>query len=289
MGCRPADRPPGEERLAPVRFTIVTPVLNGMPWLPEAVSSVARQRDDADFEIEHIVFDGGSTDGSREWLVGHPELGCELRFQPDHGQTDALVVGFDAARGELLGWLNADDVLEPGTLKTVHDLFAESPDVVMVSGACLFIDLNGRVIGAMATPLTPSFEGLVQTRINPPRSLDQAGSSRTLRRSAGSRAGSVSGPSTSQVGAHGPGVCPGGLESTPPQRHGLAKPGGGGVVSNALLPAGTEPAAWHPPSGQADDPGHRSRLIKCRGRSANSRALTWSHLIAGDCSQSCKR
>jgi glycosyltransferase involved in cell wall biosynthesis len=152
-----------------VRFTIVTPVLNGMPWLPEAVSSVARQRDDADFEIEHIVFDGGSTDGSREWLVGHPELGCELRFQPDHGQTDALVVGFDAARGELLGWLNADDVLEPGTLKTVHDLFAESPDVVMVSGACLFIDLNGRVIGAMATPLTPSFEGLVQTRINPPQ------------------------------------------------------------------------------------------------------------------------
>jgi len=152
-----------------VRFTIVTPVLNGMPWLPEAVGSVARQRGDADFEIQHLVLDGGSTDGSREWLVGHPELGCELRFQPDRGQTDALAVGFDAAKGELLGWLNADDVLEPGTLKTVHDLFVESPDVAMVSGVCLFIDSAGRVIGAMATPLTPSFEGLVQTRMNPPQ------------------------------------------------------------------------------------------------------------------------
>lgn len=152
-----------------MRFTVVTPVLNGMPWLPEAIGSVARQRADADFAIEHIVFDGGSTDGSREWLLGHPELGFDLRLQADHGQTDALSVGFDAAKGELLGWLNADDVLEPGTLKTVHDLFAESPDVVMISGVCLFIDPDGRVNGAMPTPLTPSYEGLIQTRMNPPQ------------------------------------------------------------------------------------------------------------------------
>jgi glycosyltransferase involved in cell wall biosynthesis len=152
-----------------VRFTIVTPVLNGMPWLPEAIGSVARQRDTADFELEHIVLDGGSTDGSREWLSAHPELGCDLRFQADHGQADALATGFEAATGELLGWLNADDVLEPGTLKTVHDLFVASPEVVMVSGVCLFIEVDGRISGAMATPRTPTFDGLVQTRINPPQ------------------------------------------------------------------------------------------------------------------------
>lgn len=152
-----------------MRFTIVTPVLNGMPWLPKAIGSIARQRDGADFEIEHIVLDGGSTDGSREWLTEHPELGCDLRFQADHGQTDALVAGFGAARGQLLGWLNADDILEPGTLKAIHDLFVESPDVVMISGVSLFIDPTGRVIGAMATPKTPSSQGLVQTRINPPQ------------------------------------------------------------------------------------------------------------------------
>jgi glycosyltransferase involved in cell wall biosynthesis len=152
-----------------VRFTIVSPVLNGMPWLPEAITSVARQRDAGGLEVEHIVLDGGSTDGSREWLTAHPELGCDVRFQPDDGQSDALANGFNAATGELLGWLNADDVLEPGTLKRVHDVFAESPDVVMVSGACLFIEADGRIRGAMATPRTPSFDGLVQTRINPPQ------------------------------------------------------------------------------------------------------------------------
>jgi glycosyltransferase involved in cell wall biosynthesis len=158
-----------EETLASVRFTIITPVLNGMPWLPQAVASVALQRDVADFEVEHIVLDGGSTDGSREWLLAHPELECDLRFQPDHGQTDALAIGFAMAKGELLGWLNSDDVFEPGTLKIVHDLFAGQPDVVMVSGVCLFIDTEGRVTGAMPPPLTPTTEGLVQTRINPPQ------------------------------------------------------------------------------------------------------------------------
>ncbi|HEX7497641.1 MAG TPA: glycosyltransferase family 2 protein [Candidatus Limnocylindrales bacterium] len=162
-------QPGKEERTASVRFTIVTPVLNGMPWLPEAIGSVSSQRESVGFEIEHIVLDGGSIDGSREWLLGHPELGCDLRFQADHGQTDALSSGFGAAKGELLGWLNADDILEPGTLQTVHDLFAASPDVMMISGACLFIDPAGRVIGAMATPPNPTLEGLVQTRINPPQ------------------------------------------------------------------------------------------------------------------------
>lgn len=150
-----------------MRFTIVTPVFNGMPWLPEAVNSVARQRPSVD--IEHLVFDGGSTDGSREWLASHPELGCDLRFEHDHGQTDALIKGFDQAGSELLGWLNADDVLEPGALSRVHDVFAANPDVVMISGACLFIDGTGRILGAMATPPDPTFRGLLTARINAPQ------------------------------------------------------------------------------------------------------------------------
>jgi GT2 family glycosyltransferase len=150
-----------------VRFTMVTPVLNGMPWLPAAIASVARQRDDVDFEIQHLVLDGGSTDGSREWLTEHPELGCDLRFQADEGQADALAAGFGLADGELLGWLNSDDLLEPGTLETVHDLFVDRPDTVMISGACLFIDSDDRVIGAMPTPGDPTYRGLVHTRRNP--------------------------------------------------------------------------------------------------------------------------
>lgn len=152
-----------------MRFSIVTPVLNGMPWLPQAIASVARQRDDADLDLEHLVLDGGSTDGSREWLQSHPEFGCHLRFEADHGQTDALARGFSEASGELFGWLNADDILEPGALGRVHDVFVHHPDAVMVSGACLFIDPDGRIVGAMEPPRAPSFDGLIRIRMNPPQ------------------------------------------------------------------------------------------------------------------------
>jgi len=152
-----------------VRFTIVSPVLNGMPWLPEAMTSVARQREGLDFELEHIVLDGGSTDGSREWLQAHPELGCKLVFETDGGQTAALRAGFEQATGDLFGWLNSDDILEPGALETANEIFTAQPDVVMVSGTCLFIDADGKVMGAMATPPVPTFDGLVRTRVNPPQ------------------------------------------------------------------------------------------------------------------------
>ena len=150
-----------------MRFTIVTPVLNGMPWLPESIASVARQRPSVD--LQHIVLDGGSTDGSRDWLSSHQDLGYELHLEPDDGQTDALIKGFARATGELCGWLNADDVIEPGTLHRVHDLFESNPDVVMISGACLFIDQTGRVEGAMAVPGDPTFQGLLSVRENPPQ------------------------------------------------------------------------------------------------------------------------
>lgn len=150
-----------------MKFTIVSPVLNGMPWLPEAIGSVARQREAAALELEHLVFDGGSTDGSREWLESNEGLGYKLFLEPDDGQTAALRKGFERASGELLGWLNADDVLEPGALEAAHDVLVSGPDVVMVSGACLFIDVAGSITGVMPTPPVPTFDALVRTRFNP--------------------------------------------------------------------------------------------------------------------------
>jgi GT2 family glycosyltransferase len=90
-------------------------------------------------------------------------------FEPDAGQTAALRAGFDHATGELFGWLNSDDVLEPGALATVQEVFATQPDVVMVSGVSLFIDTDGKVFGAMATPPVPTYAALVRTRLNPPQ------------------------------------------------------------------------------------------------------------------------
>jgi glycosyltransferase involved in cell wall biosynthesis len=82
------------------------------------------------------VFDGGSTDGGVEWLREHATLGYEAVIDPDGGQTDALINGFTRATGDILGWLNADDVLEPGALERVAQAFAADPGLVMVTAAC---------------------------------------------------------------------------------------------------------------------------------------------------------
>ncbi|HEX7490425.1 MAG TPA: glycosyltransferase family 2 protein [Candidatus Limnocylindrales bacterium] len=147
-----------------MRISIVTPVLNGMPWLPEAVESVARQLEDV--EVEHLIRDGGSTDGSREWLIEHAGLGYQLVMEKDAGQTDALAIGFDNATGDIFGWLNADDVLEPGALKHVTRAFEANPDAAIVSGSCLLIDPDGAILGAILTPPKPELEELLRHPTN---------------------------------------------------------------------------------------------------------------------------
>lgn len=133
-----------------MKFSIVTPVRNGMPWLPACVASVAAQR--ADVELEHLILDALSTDGTREWLEANQHLGYRFASERDAGMTDALIKGFAATSGEILGWLNADDLFEPGALRTVASVFAERPSAAMVGGVCLVIDETGKIIGTFTTP-----------------------------------------------------------------------------------------------------------------------------------------
>lgn len=148
-------------------FTIVTPVYNGMPWLPEAVRSVAAQRQSSGFGLEHLVIDGGSDDGSREWLGANQDLGYIPIFEPDQGQTDALIKGFSRATGNILAWLNADDILECGALARVAATFEANPGAVLVSGVCLLIDSGGAIRSLIPTPPVASFEGLRLDQANP--------------------------------------------------------------------------------------------------------------------------
>lgn len=138
-----------------------------MPWLPECVESVAAQR--ADVDVEHLVFDGGSTDGSREWLRENSSLGYAAVFEVDSGQTDALRTAFARATGEVFGWLNADDVLERGTLRRVKSALESDPDLVLVGGCCLVIDNAGDYIGLIGAPRHDDFQGLLSHIDNPPQ------------------------------------------------------------------------------------------------------------------------
>lgn len=150
-----------------MRFSIVTPVRNGMPWLPECVASVQAQR--ATVDVQHLILDGGSTDGSRAWLREHAGGGVEVFEEPDDGQTDALIRGFSRASGEIFGWLNADDLLEPDALARVDRAFLDNPDAVAVSGTCLVIDPLGSVIDTIPVPPDLSVDGLLNSPWNPPQ------------------------------------------------------------------------------------------------------------------------
>jgi len=136
-----------------------------MPWLPQAVESVERERHSVD--LQHIILDGGSSDGTREWLEDHRDSGYEVIFESDRGQTDALIKGFDRASGDALGWLNADDALEAGSLLTAGKVLEENSEVVLVCGCCYLIDANDAIVGLIPTPPVPSYEGLINNPLNP--------------------------------------------------------------------------------------------------------------------------
>ena len=116
------------------KLTIVTPCLNGAETLPQALASVASQGYP---NLEHVVVDGGSTDGTVDILE---RAGVSYVSEPDNGLSDAVNKGFRMATGEGIGWLNADDFYEPGALHRVGRALAERPRAQWVTGRCRIVD-----------------------------------------------------------------------------------------------------------------------------------------------------
>src|SRR5262249_22283686 len=92
--------------------------------------------------IEHIVIDGASRDGTLEILASYP--GLRWTSEPDAGQTQAINRGFRAASGEILAWLNADDLLLPDAISAVVETFQADPAAMLVYGDGDLIDASGR-------------------------------------------------------------------------------------------------------------------------------------------------
>jgi glycosyltransferase involved in cell wall biosynthesis len=123
-------------------ISIVTPTLNQGGTIEETIQSVAAQ-DYAHFE--HIVVDGGSTDNTLDILAKHPHL--RWLSEPDRGQSDAINKGIRMSGGEVVSYLNSDDVLRPGALRAVAEAFASQPENGLVAGDCDLIDAHSRVEG----------------------------------------------------------------------------------------------------------------------------------------------
>lgn len=123
------------------KLTIVTPSWNGERFIREAVESIAQQRYP---DLEHIVFDAGSTDGTLALLAQFPNV--LVHSEPDRGIYDALNKGVAQAHGEIIGFLNTDDLYPDGVLVEIGSIFAQDPDLdVVVGHSCLFeTDDQGR-------------------------------------------------------------------------------------------------------------------------------------------------
>jgi glycosyltransferase involved in cell wall biosynthesis len=123
-----------------MKVSIVTISYNQAKFLEEAILSVLEQ----DYnDVEYIVVDPGSTDGSREIIERYRSRISAVIFDPDNGPADGLNKGFDVATGGVYGFLNADDVLERGALSDVVRFYELFPSVDVVSGNSWIIDVNG--------------------------------------------------------------------------------------------------------------------------------------------------
>ena len=127
--------------------SIITPVLNGIKYLESCIQSVINQ---TYINIEHVFADGGSTDGTVEMLANYKiEYPDRFSFisEPDTGAGDAWNKGLRMARGDIFGWLGADDMLSTSeTVQTVIEFFKSNPDAYFVYGGCNYINENGEII-----------------------------------------------------------------------------------------------------------------------------------------------
>ena len=124
--------------------SIVTPSFNQAPYLEATIRSVLEQ----DYpDIEYIIVDGGSSDGSVDIIRRYADRLAWWVSEADKGQTDALNKGFARARGEILAWLNSDDTYQPGAVAEAAAFLQSRPEVGLVYGDANFIDENGKLIG----------------------------------------------------------------------------------------------------------------------------------------------
>ncbi len=124
------------------RITVITPSYNQGPYLERTIVSIHNQGYP---NLEHIVIDGGSTDGSVDILKRYSGVFTHWQSSPDRGQCDAINIGASHATGKVMTWINSDDLLLPGTLDQVGRILRDDPGIDLVYGNQVEVDQGDRV------------------------------------------------------------------------------------------------------------------------------------------------
>jgi FkbM family methyltransferase len=145
--------PRGQLRLRPPRdaptISLVTPSYNQGQFIERTLTSVFDQEYPA---LEYVIRDGGSDDDTLAVLERYRERFDGCVSEPDGGQADAINRGFAETSGEIMGWLNSDDLLLPGALAGIARHFARHPETDVVYGHRLLIDTDDRQVGCWIMP-----------------------------------------------------------------------------------------------------------------------------------------
>jgi glycosyltransferase involved in cell wall biosynthesis len=133
--------PPSEQSTLP-SISVVVPVLNQASFLGQALDSLFNQSYP---NLEIRVHDGGSSDGTVDLLRQYAHKLDHWVSEPDRGPAHAINNGFRGAKGDILGWLNSDDMLAENALTAVGRAFAEDPELDLVFANALYIDEKNRL------------------------------------------------------------------------------------------------------------------------------------------------
>lgn len=134
-----------------MKISILTPNYNGARWLARCMDSVLSQQLAPGDELEYIVLDGGSSDGSMTVAWTRRGRLAAIVSEKDRGPADALNKGFRRATGDLIGWLNADDAYRPGALAAALAAAKAHPAAGFFFGRCRIVDEKGREIRGFPT------------------------------------------------------------------------------------------------------------------------------------------
>jgi hypothetical protein len=127
---------------------LVTPSFRQGAFIRATIDSVLGQ---AYPKLRYVVMDGGSTDETLDILASYGDR-LDWLSAPDRGQADAINKGFARVGGEIMGWLNSDDLLLPGTLAHVARFFRDHPEIDLVYGHRIIIDERGQEVGRWVLP-----------------------------------------------------------------------------------------------------------------------------------------